>query len=276
MFSSIIIILLVLFIVIFLLFPGKLSEKHHNMSKLFGVSYAHRGLHDLDAGIPENSIKAFEYAGISGYGIELDVRLSADNEVMVFHDDTLKRMCGRDVQFIELTKDELENIHLLNTSYTVPSFKNVLKVIDKSTPLIVELKTVEDYELLCKLTYDILKDYDGTYCIESFDPRIVAWFKKNAPHVIRGQLSANLMRSDDFTWALKFVLTNLLSNFLARPHFIAYSYKDMDNLCFLIVTRIFKAISVAWTVRDEKTFSSLTDKCDMIIFESFKPTKKFK
>lgn len=275
MIPALIILILISCAIIFLIYPGKLTSQH-NTKNLIGVSYAHRGLHNLEIGVPENSLKAFEHAVASGYGIELDVRLSSDNTVMVFHDDTLKRMCGRDVQFIELSRSELENIHLLNTDQTIPSFEDTLKVIGNNTPIIVELKTVENYELLCKLTYDMLKNFDGIYCIESFDPRIVAWFKNNAPEIIRGQLSANLMRKDDYTLALKFMLTNLLSNFLARPHFIAYSYRNMDNFFYLLVTRIFKAIPVAWTVRDSKVFDSVKSDCDMIIFESFKPAQKFK
>jgi len=272
----IIILIIVLIALAFLLYPGKLTTKNQNADKFIGVSYAHRGLHNLDAGVPENSLKAFERACAFGYGIELDVRLSADNKVMVFHDDTLKRMCGRDVQFIDLTEEELSKIRLLNTDQTIPSFEDVLSVIDKNTPVIVELKTVENYELLCKQTYEMLKAHNGTYCVESFDPRIVSWFKKNAPEIIRGQLSANLMNRDDYTFALKFMLTNLLSNFLARPHFIAYSYKHMDNIFYLIATRIFKAIPAAWTVRDEKVYNAIKDQCDVIIFEGFKPEPKYK
>lgn len=270
-----IIVVLVLLALGFVTFPGCTAEDKHDVESFIKVAYAHRGLHNLDNGVPENSAKSFHEASAAGYGIELDVRLSSDNKVMVFHDDTLKRMCGIDAKVSDYTCDELENIMLLDTGETIPSLERALSVISKDTPVIVELKTGKKHELLCELTAEHLRSAGGTYCIESFDPRIVGWFRRNAPEFIRGQLSSNMLKSKTYTVPLRIILTNLFFNFIARPHFIAYNHNDISNPFYILITKVFGAISVVWTVRDMETFNRFKKDCDMIIFEGFLPETRY-
>ena len=75
--------------------------------------YAHRGYHG--EGAEENSETAFKRAIEKGYGIEIDVRFSSDGELMVFHDETLKRVCGIDKRVVDLTCAELKEIKLGKT-----------------------------------------------------------------------------------------------------------------------------------------------------------------
>ena len=116
----------------------------------------------------------------------------------------------------------------------------------------------------------MLDTYSGKYCIESFDPRIVAWFKKNRPHVIRGQLSSGFMRDSDSPKNLKyFVLHHMLLNFLSRPDFIAYDEKFCDSLAFRITTKLFRAAPVAWTVSSQQRLEELHREYTYFIFEGF-------
>ena len=254
---------------VFLVAPGRASKK--DKKPFMYKNFAHRGLHKKDKTVPENSLAAFERASSYGYGIELDVQLSKDGQVVVFHDDTLNRVCGVDSRVDEKTYDELSKIRLRGTTQTIPLFSEVLKTVRGRGPLIVELKNGKRNEELCEKTYALLEKYSGEYCIESFNPFIVRWFKKNAPEVIRGQL-ANPPKdyNGEVGPITAVILGNCLLNFLSRPQFIAYKITPKPftvKLCEAL-----GAMKVAWTSHDwvnEKFY-------DAVIFEFYKPKLKYK
>ena len=254
---------------VFLVAPGRASKK--DKKPFMYKNFAHRGLHKKDKTVPENSLAAFERASSYGYGIELDVQLSKDGQVVVFHDDTLNRVCGVDSRVDEKTYDELSKISLCGTTQTIPLFSEVLKTVRGRGPLIVELKNGKRNEELCEKTYALLEKYSGEYCIESFNPFIVRWFKKNAPEVIRGQL-ANPPKdyNGEVGPITAVILGNCLLNFLSRPQFIAYKITPKPftvKLCEAL-----GAMKVAWTSRDW-----VNDKFyDAVIFEFYKPKLKYK
>lgn len=253
---------------VFLVAPGRATKEmktpfmHRNL--------AHRGLHTADKSIPENSLPAFERAASAGYGIELDVQLSRDGEVVVFHDDTLDRVCGVHSRVDEKTLSELQQLHLCGSDCTVPLFTDVLQVIRGRGPLLVELKTGRHNKELCQKTYDILKQYQGAVCIESFDPTIVMWFRFHAPELMRGQLS---MRPAEYTEEsyriLKYPLGNVLFNVLARPHFIAYKTGGQPLLVHL--SQALGAMRFVWTSHD----ASNEKHKDAVIFEFYEPELKY-
>lgn len=254
---------------VFLVAPGRASKK--DKKPFMYKNFAHRGLHKKDKTIPENSLAAFERASSYGYGMELDVQLSKDGQVVVFHDDTLDRVCGVDSRVDEKTYDELRQLSLCGTTQTIPLFSEVLKTVRGRGPLIVELKNGKNNEELCEKTYALLSKYSGEYCIESFNPFIVRWFKKNAPEVIRGQLANPPKDYNGEVGPLTAViLGNCLLNFLARPQFIAYKITPKPftvRLCEAL-----GAMKVAWTSHDwvnEKFY-------DAVIFEYYKPKLKYK
>ena len=254
---------------VFLVAPGRASKK--DKKPFMYKNFAHRGLHKKDKTVPENSLAAFERASSYGYGIELDVQLSKDGQVVVFHDDTLNRVCGVDSRVDEKTYDELSKISLCGTTQTIPLFSEVLKTVRGRGPLIVELKNGKRNEERCEKTYALLEKYSGEYCIESFNPFIVRWFKKDAPEVIRGQL-ANPPKdyNGEVGPITAVILGNCLLNFLSRPQFIAYKITPKPftvKLCEAL-----GAMKVAWTSHDwvnEKFY-------DAVIFEFYKPKLKYK
>ncbi|MGE5560424.1 MAG: glycerophosphodiester phosphodiesterase [Chloroflexota bacterium] len=239
----------------------------------FAGYYAHRGLHDIERGMPENSLPSFRQAVAAGYGIELDVQLTRDGEVVVFHDDDLRRVCGRPERVDALDWSELSQLGLLGTKETMPLFRDVLAIVAGKVPLIVELKTGPRNDELCRATLDLLREYQGTYCIESFNPFIVAWFRRNAPDILRGQLAARFDRRELRSWLLRTVLTNMLLNIAARPQFIAYCHSDRTNLSFRLTRRLFGALTVAWTVRDDAAERELGRDFDAVIFEGYRPER---
>ena len=253
----------------FLIAPGRRDEKL--TAPFYGRNFAHRGLHKMDRSVPENSIPAFDAAARIGYGVELDVRLSADGEVVVFHDDDLKRICGVDSRVDELSWAELSRLNLCGTPNRIPLLSEVLAVIDGRCPIIVELKRCRRHAELCRKTYDILSQYHGRWCVESFDPRIVMWFRFHAPEVLRGQLSTRFRSLRKSSGAVSaFLLSRCMLNFLSRPQFIAYEIgrKPLTvRLCEAL-----GAIKVAWTSLEWKT----EEKADAVIFQFYRPRVKYK
>lgn len=228
--------------------------------------FAHRGLHR--EGIPENSLLAFKKANERKLGVELDVRFTLDKKLVVFHDDTLKRLCGKDVNVKELTYVELQNYSLAGTNEKIPLFSEVLKVLD-GMPIICELKSnnKEPTEELCIAVSNEIAAYKGFICIESFDPFVVKWFRENKPDIIRGQLSMNFFRgSSNLPFMQAFSMTNLFVNVLSRPDFIAYRYRD-NSFGYFLCSHIYKPLCVPWTIRGENDIKEATAVYTSIIFE---------
>ncbi|MCL2079706.1 MAG: glycerophosphodiester phosphodiesterase [Oscillospiraceae bacterium] len=241
-------------------------------TKFYGLHCAHRGLHSEDQRIPENSLAAFAAARDRGYGVELDIRLTKDEQVIVFHDDDFARVCSVNKSVGDLEYSELSEMRLFGTGEKIPTLTEALNVL-KDTPVIVELKYPGvRYAALCKKAAEILKSYGGHWCVESFDPRIMAWFKKNEPKVLRGQLS-NPVRNDETPKLITVLLGNLMGNIISRPHFIAYSnepYPLIVKLCMIM-----KPIKAVWTVKSADELEKCQKENDIIIFENFKPSARF-
>lgn len=229
-------------------------------------NYAHRGLWNCE--IPENSLNAFKNAVENGVGIELDVQLSSDGEVMVFHDYTLNRMTGVNKKLSELTASQLQNLSLSNTNQTIPTFKEVLKVIDGKVPILVELKGENFDTSLCPKVAEILKEYKGPYCIESFNPLLIKAMRKFLPDVFYGQLYTNVCRDKEKHSLLNILLTIMAFNFLTKADFIAFNKLDRHSLAVKLTTTLYKAPKFVWTVttKEELTAAKFYGEC--AIFEN--------
>ena len=261
--------IIIVLIYLFLIFPNPVP-KNRRKAFIHGL-FAHRGLYLKDQSVPENSTKAFKLAVENGYGIELDVQLSSDNHVVVFHDDDFMRSSGKNIQVHDLTFKQIQNeIRLFGTEYTLPEFSEVLQIVNGQVPLIIELKSSKYWKLLCIKTLDALKDYQGEYCIESFDPFIVRWFKINAKNIVRGQLAKRARYSSSKKKNIvSFAASRLLFNFLSRPHFIAYEV-GQKPLSVKFAERL-GAFRVAWTVHEKDINSKFLAENDDVIFEHFYP-----
>ncbi len=264
--------LAVCFVVLyFLLCPGRFDDAQRQM--IFGVNHAHRGLHTKDKTVPENSLPAFRAAVEAGYGVELDIQLSKDGQVVVFHDDTLDRVCGVHGRVDAFTLDELRQMRLCGTEETIPLLTEVFDVMAGKTPMIIELKTGPRNAELCEKGLALMRAYGGPYCIESFDPRIVRWFKKNAPDILRGQL-ADAPRSYGQRSRLRgAVLGGLLLNCIARPQFIAYGPGKKPWTARL--AEALGALRVCWTVRPGDDAAAKEAENDAVIFEFYRPAPKY-
>ncbi|WP_278335974.1 glycerophosphodiester phosphodiesterase [Pygmaiobacter massiliensis] len=263
---------LLILLILFFIYPCRPSQEKSR--PFYGRNYAHRGLHTKDKSVPENSLAAFRAAVEHGYGIELDIQLSKDGEVVVFHDDTLDRVCGVHGRVDAYTLEELRSFSLCGTEQRIPLLTEVFEVMDGKAPMIIELKSGPRNTELCEKGYALMQQYHGAYCIESFDPRIVCWFKKHAPQVLRGQLAGRPETYNTLPSVGGFVLGNLLGNVLARPEFVAYDNAKKPwtvRLCDRL-----GALRVLWTARDEADKARVESENDLVIFEFYLPEVQFR
>ena len=246
----------------------RLTNRPAPMPKVY---YAHRGLHDNGSDAPENTLAAFRKAVEHGYGIELDVQLTKDDRVVVAHDMHLNRICGVDQTIDSLTYGELLQYRVCGSDQQIPLFSDVLALVDGRVPLIVEIKMKGGDCHVCQRVNDLLKHYKGIYCVESFHPAALGWYRKNRPEVCRGQLSTNYQKHDGRYQPVFLAMRHLQSNFLTEPDFIAYDCRDYRAVAKNLCRKLYGCPSVAWTVRSQAQLDEIRDYYDYFIFEGFLP-----
>ena len=251
----------------FLVAPRMINKP--DVSVLKGVHYAHRGLHDNHSDAPENSMKAFKKAVDAGYGIEMDIQLTKDKIPVVFHDETLNRMCGVEGKVWEFTFEELQKLTLAESEERIPKFEDVLALVGGKVPLIVEYKLDVPSIEVCEIADPMLQAYNGIYCIESFHPFAVKWYREHRPEVIRGQLSQDFSKQEKYKGKfIYWLLSNLLTNVLTRPDFIAYNHKDADMFSRKVCS-LMGALPVAYTIKSQEEYEKVKDQFELFIFDSF-------
>ncbi len=254
----------------FLIAPGQASAQQK--APFFGANLAHRGLYRADGRIPENSRAAFSAAASCGYGVELDVRLTADGVPVVCHDETLRRLCGVDARVDALTLAELRRWPVRGSAEPLLRLSDALSCIGGCVPVVLELKHARRRGALCRTVYALLQAYSGAVCVESFDPLIVRWWRRHAPEVLRGQLSRPMSRfAGELCAPAAFALSRLLTNFLGRPQFIAYDVCGGKPLTVRLCERM-SAMKFAWTCHSRAHEAEN----DAVIFEFCRPAPRFK
>lgn len=255
---------------LYMIKPGK---KHSLNNLMRRFNYAHRGLHDDKKNIPENSMSAFRLAKMRGYGIELDLHLSASGTPVVIHDSSLARTAGVNVPITDIKDSDIKKYRLENTSEAIPFFYEVLEEVAGSVPLLIELKVDHgNYARLCDRTMEALEGYNGLYAVQSFDPRAVKYLRQKYPKVMRGQLAGYLRRSGDKLHPfLDFGLRNLLSNFLTKPNFIAYRVQDTATLSVSLCRWLYHPSEFNWTIRKRKQYKRAKRNGAIAIFENIIP-----
>ncbi len=267
--------LLVFFCGIYLL----LIRSNHTDRSFYGLAdwqYAHRGLHNIDREVPENSKRAFQLAVRYGYGAELDVHLSRDKRLVVMHDESLKRTAGLDMRIADANTEVLQRLRLEGTNQEIPFLEEILPIFENTAPLIIEIKPCgKNYARLTYRVCKLLDQFPGVQCcIESFDPRVLLWLKKNRPEMIRGQLSMNHVKDpQELKKGMAFAMTNLLFNCLTQPDFIAYKYEDRKNLSLQLCRLLWRTQEFSWTIHSQEDADLLQKKHALLIFEGFAARK---
>ncbi|MBQ7389529.1 MAG: glycerophosphodiester phosphodiesterase [Clostridia bacterium] len=261
-------VLVALLLMLYMIYPGK---KRPEMEKFKSYRYAHRGLHDDTKA--ENSMSAFAAAKEKGYGIELDVRLSKDGELVVFHDDNLTRVVGIDGKVIDYTAEELSKMSLSGTADGVPTFRRVLDLIDGAVPLIIEVKMHGEEKGISEKLVEVLEGYKGDYVVESFNPIALKIIRKLRPDILRGILAAEYLKEEKHKGKILYtLLQHLMLNFMVRPDFIAYEKNGYKVKGLRFVRRSFGTALVAWTIKSQdEEKAAISHGFDAVIFEGYIP-----
>lgn len=246
---------------------------------LVRIPIAHRGLHNVARGVIENSLPAFWAASRAGYPAELDVRLLADGEIVVFHDATLDRLTAGAGPISALTSRELGNVLLSGASASVdpknddariPLLRDVLDLIAGSTPLLIEVKNEGDVGELEERTAALLASYRGAYAVQSFHPGTVRYWREHAPATPRGLLAGDF-RDEKIDEKMRARLRNLEFIDECEPDFIGYDIRLLPN-DHVTRTRKRGIPVLGWTARSLQDAENGLKQCDNIIFEGFDAT----
>lgn len=239
---------------------------------------AHRGLHDVEDGRPENSLASIRAAIAFGYGIEIDLQISKDGQAMVFHDYDLQRLCGVKGAVCQRSAEELWQTPLIGGGEGVPTLRQVLELIDGRVPLLIEIKD-QDLRLganigdLEQATVQTMKSYTGPVALMSFNPHSVAKLAELAPGIPRGLTTCNYDKED---WLLvpdarREELAEIPDFERTGSCFISHQQDQLDSPA---VTRL-KAQGtpiLCWTIRSEEQESEARKVADNITFEGYLPT----
>lgn len=226
---------------------------------------AHRGLFCNEMGIPENSMLAIGRAVEAGIAIELDVRLSKDYKLVVFHDANCKRMTGKDARIADMTYEELRKLSLMDTDQHIPQLSEVLELVHGRVPLLIEIKNIAFIGRLEWRLLKLLTKYQGKYIIESFHPGVVWWLKRYARNVVVGQLVS--MHSASLNPIEKLVMHQKGFYRFTKPDFMAYDIRELTPE----MSRAFhkKGMKVyGWTVRSVSDYIKMRRICDGVIYDT--------
>ena len=234
---------------------------------------AHRAYHA--EGRPENSRAAIRAAIEAGYGIEIDVQLSADGQAMVFHDYELDRLTGDSGPVRERSAEELSQITLTGNGEGIPTLSEVLDLVAGQVPLLIEVKDQDgafgpDVGPLEEATAAALETYNGPVAVMSFNPHSVAEMARRAPQVPRG-LTTCPYRAEDFPTVPAARFTELASLADAEPlaaGFISHQVDDLDNPRVAELKAAGLAI-LCWTVRSPEVEAEARRVADNVTFEGY-------
>jgi len=222
-------------------------------SWLFERPIAHRGLHG--PGVIENSFAAYERAIQKGYNIEIDVHILADGELAVYHDNTLKRIFGENIEIGDLSYEQLCRYTLPFVNEKIPTFRQVLDYVNGRTGLLIEIKTYIRTQVAA-LMAEALEGYAGNYAIQSFSPAALSWYRKHVPETPLGLLASDVVNLGLY-WTNHF-----------HPDFISYEVTDLnERRAFLLRARAPKLL--AWTVSNPILETRARKYAENIIFEGY-------
>lgn len=240
-----------------------------NFEWLFSRPIAHRGLHDER--YPENSIPAYRQAIEHGYNIEIDVHVTKDGEVVVFHDDNLKRVCGVDKKIKDCTIAELKTYRLKNTDYTIPTFDEFLACVDGKTGVLCEIKGLNPFDhSIEKATLKKLEGYEGNMALQSFNFGAVGYIRRHSDLPVGELCTWSSMDGKNQRWKPVNFMGKMWVCKFTKPTFIAYDVKAVDDSLphnKWIEKWATKLPILFWTVNSEEKIDYARRYANNIIFE---------
>jgi len=243
--------------------------------KFLGAPIAHRGLHNIDEGFPENSFEAIERALIKGYGIEIDVQISLDKKAFVFHDYELKRLTNQKGLVSDTNSTDLSDVRLLGGQTGIPLLSEILNLVNGRQALLIEIKD-QDRKMgknvgkLEKEVARLLSTYKGPVAVMSFNPNSI-----NAYRFFAGECSIGLVTDsfDELVWPnirkkdlVK--LRNIESFDRISADFISHDFNDFNSPA-VAKFRKKKVPILSWTIKSEADEAVARQFSDNITFEGY-------
>lgn len=250
----------------------KLDIESSALGFLTRQPFAHRGLHD-GSKVLENSLAAFDRAIAHGYGIELDVRMTRDGDVIVYHDSELGRMTVSRGQIASMSAKQLCGIRLKGSKETLQTLHDVLRHIHGRVPVLIEVKATENIYLpACFAVRRALEGYRGEAAVMSFHPGVPAWFAEHAPKVVRGLVMTEKEGRAFSPYGVRRWLRRQLLVRKARPHFLAFDVRRLPSP-FTAAARQRGIKLLTWTVRGDAAHALAARCADQVIFEGELPAR---
>lgn len=224
---------------------------------------AHRGLHSAGTQAEENTIPAVKAAVQAGYGVEIDVRATVDGIIIAFHDETLDRMTEGQGSVRKLGFAQMQKYQVGNSGGPAPSLPDVLEAVDEQRPVFVEIKSSRDADIqvVCAGVRHCFEGYGGPIAVMSFDPRVVAWFRKYMPQYARGMVVG---REFLLSWRNRTALSFWLRR--TKPDFLACDINLLPNALCTRWRNTGKPL-LTWTVKDKNMEAVGRQHADALIFE---------
>lgn len=249
------------------------------LKSIFARPIAHRGFHDADNGIIENTPTAIQKAVYKGFAIEVDVQETADGEALVFHDYTLDRLAEGTGKVIDQPSKELVQVHMKTGTDKLWLLKNLFDLVDGKVPLVIEIKSLMRRDAqgdFVRHVTDQVAAYKGPACIKTFDPDMLSHAKNRNPSVLRGIVADGAEPGPDYarySRTDRFILRHILHAPRTRPHFISYGINDLPKAGPSLMHSLFKLPIMTWTVRTQEQRAKASRFADQIVFEGFDPDK---
>ncbi|WP_206455982.1 glycerophosphodiester phosphodiesterase family protein [Aurantimonas marina] len=231
---------------------------------LIGRPIAHRGLHDGNQAIAENSIPAAQAAIASGWAIECDVQLSADGTPYIFHDDTLDRLTGHEGAFRATRDAAIQELGLFATGSGIPTVSAFLEMVDGRVPVVMELKGLDPDrdEAYFDRLHPIIEAYPGKLALMSFDAWLIDQVLRARPSRPIG-LTAEGTRPE--------ILATHRQIYERGCDFCSYKVQHLPNAFVDWVRTERSAPVICWTVRTAEDVRRSREYCDQMTFEGFAP-----
>lgn len=247
------------------------------LETIFARPVAHRGYHDADKGIIENSPSAVSGAKDRTFGIEVDVQETADGEALVFHDYTLERLAEGTGKVIDWHSKDLTRIQMKTGTDKLWLLQDLFDLVDGKVPLVIEIKSLMRRDAqgdFARHVTDQVARYQGPACLKTFDPDLLGHIKDHNSAVLRGIVADGAQPGPDyarFGRTDRFILRHILHAPRTRPHFISYGVKDLPKAGPSLLRSVFNRPLMAWTVRTREQRAIAARHADQIVFEGFDP-----
>jgi len=228
---------------------------------------AHRGLHDSERGVLENTRTAFDLAIAANYTIECDLQISSDGQAVVFHDPNLTRLTTSDLDVNQLTATQLQQVNFKDSNDKIQTLAQLLQQTDDRVPLVIELKSLMDSDTtIAETAIEVLATYKGDFAIMSFSPILMKAIKSLSPQTLRGGVVAPKTEN---LWLQTSDIGKTVLGALDLD-FVSYDVRGLPS-AFVDNFRSPTKPIISWTIKDQKTADFAQKYCDQITFEGFTP-----